>query len=408
MSVAEVIFSEDLAKLLEVLETDPQTNQHGQFVYRRKVIMDHLTRLNMTWSNIQTIATDESLVGRPAQGFYDFGKLIKKFEGHLSEKKKTQILEQDEKLKNAMSEIDHSDLDSKDTEYVPNIDHTYVPWGNTKDVLAVVASPRWFPVYIVGGTGGGKTVMVEQCCAQSGREFFRAQIHEDTDEDDLIGGYRLKNGSTVFEDGPVITAMRRGGLLFLDEIDRGSNKLMCLQGILEGKPFLIKKTGEVVHPERGFNVIAAANTKGKGDLDGRYMAATVLDEAFLERFNITIEQEYPDLAVERRIVRNNMIKNDCLDDEFCEHLVRWSDTIRETYLQGGADDLITTRRLTQIVATFSIFGNRQKAIEYGINRFAEDTRDSFLDTYNAIDPSKYMSEASDEDDTQENPEKKTR
>lgn len=271
--------------------------------------------------------------------------------------------------------------------FVPELDKYFVKWGHFSDVKAIIASGAFYPVYITGLSGNGKTIMVEQGCAQAKREYIRVQITPETDEDDLIGGFRLVNGETVFAEGPVIKAMKQGAILLIDELDRGSNKIMCLQGVLEGKPILIKKTGEVVKPANGFNVIATANTKGKGSDDGRFIAANIIDEAFLERFTITMEQPYPSSSVERKIVLKHMDKFGKADTEFADTLTTWSETIRKTFLDGGIDDLVSTRRLCHIVQTFSIFGDRKKSIELCVNRFDEDTKVAFLDLYEKVDAS---------------------
>ena len=274
-----------------------------------------------------------------------------------------------------------------DEVYVPSKDEYFIRWGNSKDVEMIVKSRSFYPTFITGLSGNGKTVMVEQACARANREYIRVQITPETDEDDLIGGFRLIDGETVFQKGPVVKAMERGALLLIDEIDRGSNKIMCLQGVLEGKPVMIKKTGEMVSPADGFNVIATANTKGQGSDDGRYVAAAIIDEAFLERFIITMEQPYPGVGTERRIVKKHMEKYDCLDENFAEMLVTWSDTIRKTYEDGGVDEQISTRRLCHVVQTYSIFNDRRKAVELCINRFDDDTKEAFLDLYEKVDAS---------------------
>jgi MoxR-like ATPase len=227
--------------------------------------------------------------------------------------------------------------------------------------------------------------MVEQACARTNREYVRVQITPETDEDDLIGGFRLIDGETVFAKGPVIKAMEAGALLLIDEIDRGSNKIMCLQGVLEGKPIMIKKTGEVIKPAEGFNVISTANTKGQGSEDGRFIAATIIDEAFLERFTITLEQPYPSMAIEKKIIIKHMDKFDCKDTDFADRLTQWSETIRKTFEDGGVDDIVSTRRLCHIVQTFSIFDDRTKSIDLCISRFDNDTKEAFKDLYALID-----------------------
>jgi len=271
-----------------------------------------------------------------------------------------------------------------DEVFVPAKDSTFVQWGHCKDVVSIIKAGMFYPVYITGLSGNGKTMMVEQACAKTNREYVRVQITPETDEDDLIGGFRLVNGETVFSKGPVIKAMEQGAVLLIDEIDRGSNKIMCLQGVLEGKPVLIKKTGEVVTPAQGFNVIATANTKGKGSDDGRFIAATIIDEAFLERFTITLEQPYPSQATEKKIVMNHMEKFECVDADLADNLTLWSETIRKTFEDGGVDEIISTRRLCHIVQSFSIFKDSKKAIELCISRFDEDTKDAFADLFTKV------------------------
>lgn len=279
----------------------------------------------------------------------------------------------------------NQDPASENGAYVPEKDQHFVRWGNYKDIEAIVKSRMFYPSYITGLSGNGKTMMVEQACAKLGREYVRVQITPETDEDDLIGGFRLVNGDTVFSKGPVIRAMEAGAVLLVDEIDRGSNKMMALQGILEGKPVVIKKTGEVIKPQPGFNIIATANTKGQGSEDGRFVAATIIDDAFLERFIITMEQPYPTLATERKIVNKHMEKFGVNDSDFTETLVTWAETIRKTYEDEGIDETISTRRICHIVQTYSIFSDKSKAIRLCVNRFDEDTRDAFLDLYSKVD-----------------------
>lgn len=269
---------------------------------------------------------------------------------------------------------------------VPGVDPLYVPFGFFDKMLKVVTSNQFYPVFVSGLSGNGKTMMVEQVCAKLKREFMRVNITPETDEDDLIGGFRLIDGETRWYDGPVLQAMKSGAILCLDEIDRGSNKLMCLQGILEGKPIFVKKTGETVRPAPGFNVIATANTKGKGDETGRFMAATILDDAFLERFPITVEQEYPSTTVEGKILTRVFDSLGLQDKEFSEILVKWADIIRKTFQEGAIDELISTRRLVSIAKAYQIFGDRTEAITYCINRFDAETKTAFMDLYTKLVP----------------------
>ena len=272
-----------------------------------------------------------------------------------------------------------------DDVYVPAVDPTFVAWGEHSTIKKVIQSKMFFPVYISGLSGNGKTMMVEQACAKLNREYIRIQISPETDEDDLIGGFRLINGETVFHKGPVVKAMERGCILLIDEIDRGSNKIMCLQGVLEGKPILIKKIGQMVHPAKGFNVIATANTKGRGSDDGRYSAASIIDDAFMERFIATIDQPYPNFKTEHNIVKKHHDALDIKDDEFVDKLVGWSAVIRKTYEAEGVDELISTRRLCHIIKAYSVFNDRLTAINMCISRFENETREAFLDLYTKID-----------------------
>ena len=268
---------------------------------------------------------------------------------------------------------------------VPKKDATYVAFGFHKDLTTILSSKNFYPVFITGLSGNGKTTMVEQVCANLKREAIRVNISIETDEDDLIGGNTLIDGNVVYREGPVLLAMKRGAVLILDECDRGSNKLMCLQAILEGKPYFNKKTGETVYPAPGFNIVATANTKGQGSDSGKYMSAQILDDAFLERFAVTIEQEYPSSKVEKKIVMKKMERVEKVDEDFADKLVAWSDIIRKTFKEGAIDDLISTRRLEHIVNAFAMFGSRMKAIEMCIARFDADTKTAFLDLYTKVD-----------------------
>lgn len=268
---------------------------------------------------------------------------------------------------------------------VPEKDSQYVAFGFHRDLRKIIESGIFYPVFVTGLSGNGKTTMVEQVCAQSKRECIRVNVSIETDEDDLIGGNTLIDGNIVYREGPVLMAMRRGAILLIDECDRGSNKLMCMQAIMEGKPYLNKKTGEVIHPAPGFNIVATANTKGQGTDDGRFIAAQIIDEAFLERFAITVEQEFPSSSIEKKIIINKMTELNCLDEDFATKLVTWGDIIRKTYADGGVDELISTRRLLHIVKAFAMFNNRLKAIDLCINRFNAETKTAFKDLYTKVD-----------------------
>lgn len=275
-------------------------------------------------------------------------------------------------------------MDQQDS-YVPEKFEGYVAWGNFNTVRDVVKSKIFYPIFITGMSGNGKTLMVKEVSAKLHREFVRANITIETDEDDLLGGFRLQNGETVWHDGPVVMAMKRGAVLLLDEIDLASNKIMCLQPILEGSSIYLKKIGKWVHPAPGFNVIATANTKGQGSDDGRFIGTNVMNESFLERFPVTIEQTYPTNKIEEKILVNELAKNDKVDNDFVGNLVKWADVIRKTFMDGGVDELISTRRLVHIVGAFSIFDNKMKAIEMCVSRFDTETKESFLDLYTKVD-----------------------
>jgi MoxR-like ATPase len=269
--------------------------------------------------------------------------------------------------------------------FVPDRNETYVPFGFYNDMRDIIKSRIFYPIYITGLSGNGKTFMIEQVCAALKRELIRVNITKRTDESDLIGSYELVDGSTIRREGPVITAMRRGAVLLLDECDLGTEDILCLQPILEGKPYFDKKTGEVVHPAAGFNVIATANTKGKGSDDGRFIGTNLLNEAFLERFAITVEQEYPPAATERKILEKNFAVLGITDTIFIDRLITWAEVIRKSFSDGAVDEVISTRRLVHISKAFSIFNNRLKAIEMCLNRFDTDTKTAFLDLYTKVD-----------------------
>jgi hypothetical protein len=261
----------------------------------------------------------------------------------------------------------------------------FVPWGHFKDIKMIVKSGMFYPIFVTGLSGNGKTLMIEQVHADMNKELIRVNITIETDEDDLLGGFRLVNGETKFVPGPVIEAMERGCTLLLDECDLGSNKLMCLQPVLEGKGVYLKKVNKWITPKDGFNVMATANTKGKGSEDGRFIGTNILSEAFLERFAVTFEQPYAAASVEKKIVLGSMIKYGAIDDDFATNLVTWSEVIRKTFYDGGVDELISTRRLDHIVKAFAIFKDKMKAIQMCSARFDDDTKESFMDLYTKID-----------------------
>ena len=271
-------------------------------------------------------------------------------------------------------------IPSLEQNLIPEKDDSFVKFGNYGDIRKIIQSKLFYPTFITGLSGNGKTFSVEQACAQLGRELIRVNITIETDEDDLIGGFRLVNGETVWHNGPVIEALERGAILLLDEIDLASNKILCLQSVLEGKGVFLKKIGKFVQPTPGFNVIATANTKGKGSDDGRFIGTNVLNEAFLERFPVTFEQEYPTAAIETKIL-NKL----CADENFCKRLADWADIIRKTFYDGGIEEIISTRRLVHIIKAYNIFGDKAKAIQVCVNRFDDETKQAFLELYDKVD-----------------------
>ena len=281
--------------------------------------------------------------------------------------------------------------------YVPAKVNGYVKFGHYADVKTIKKSGQFYPIFITGLSGNGKTMMIEQVHAELKKELFRVNITIEPEEDDLIGAYALGDGRTVWQDGPVTLAMERGATLLLDEVDLASNKIMCLQPGLEGNPLLIKKEGRIVRPKAGFTVMATANTKGKGSEDGRFIGTNILNEAFLERFPITVEQEYPSIAVEKMIIIKLMENLGCLDEEYAGKLVDWADLIRKTFYDGGVDEIIATRRLVHIIHAFSIFKDRMKAIAMCVARFDDQTKDTFMDLYSKLDEK--VSLPSDEEET---------
>ena len=339
----------------------------GRSIFTRDELADHASAMGMPYPGFVMKAD-----ARVRRGEYQIEM--------LSVVPKTKV----EPVEEPTNKITQTVFDQVQIE-VPKKDKSYVSWGYSRDVKQIIESNAFYPIFISGLSGNGKTMMVEQAAAQAKRKYVRVNITEETDEDDLIGGFRLVNGETVWCDGPIPQAMKQGAVCLIDEIDRGSNKLMCLQAVLEGKSLYIKKTGAVVQPADGFNIIATANTKGRGSEDGRFTGARILDEAFLERFIATIEQPYPSTAVEKKIILNAMETYGKLDGEFADNLVTWGEIIRKTYEDGGIEDLISTRRLVHIARTYGIFNDRKKAIELCISRFDEDTRVAFLDLYTKVD-----------------------
>ena len=280
---------------------------------------------------------------------------------------------------------------------IPQKDGTFIKFGNYGDIRKIIQSRLFYPTFITGLSGNGKTFSVEQACAQLGRELIRVNITIETDEDDLIGGFRLVDGATVWHNGPVVEALERGAILLLDEIDLASNKILWLQSILEGKGVFLKKIGKFVQPTPGFNVFATANTKGKGSDDGRFIGTNVLNEAFLERFPVTFEQEYPTPAQEIKILEGVARDLNVVAPDFCKRLVDWGDIIRKTFYDGGIEEIISTRRLVHIIRAYSIFNDKSKAIEVCVNRFDDETKQAFMELYDKVDADFVMPSESSED-----------
>ena len=268
---------------------------------------------------------------------------------------------------------------------IPKKDPTYVTWGHFKDIKSIIESNIFYPTFVTGLSGNGKTSMIREVCAKLKRDMVRVNITVETDEDDLLGGFRLVNGETVWQDGPLVVAMKTGAVALIDEVDLASHKIMCLQPIMEGQPIYLKKINEVVYPAEGFNIIATANTKGKGSSDGRFMGTNILNEAFLDRFSATFYQEYPSTAHEAKILKKQFAQHEMQEDDFVDKLVKWADVIRKSFKEGAVDDIVTTRRLIDIVKTYSIFNNKMKAITLCLERFDDETRDSFADLYTKVD-----------------------
>ena len=281
--------------------------------------------------------------------------------------------------------VEMKSVDTTVMNLIPKKDPTYVTFGHFKDVKSIIESKIFYPIFITGLSGNGKTSMVREVCAKLKRDMVRVNITVETDEDDLLGGFRLVNGETVWQDGPLIVAMKTGALALIDEIDLASHKIMCLQPILEGQPIYLKKINQVVYPAEGFNVVATANTKGKGSADGRFMGTNILNEAFLDRFAATFYQEYPSTNAEAKILKKQFASKEMVEDDFVDKLVKWADVIRKAFKDGAVDEIVTTRRLIDIVKTYSIFNNKMKAITMCLERFDDETRDSFADLYTKVD-----------------------
>ena len=322
------------------------------------------------------VGTDAIKAGADHIG-YSYATVVNRMEPYKSGRGKWNLTVQE--TREQLEEMVHQEV------FVPEKDETFVPFGNFSDVKKIIKSGLFYPAFITGMSGNGKTLSVEQACASLNREMIRVNITIETDEDDLIGGFRLVDGNTAWHNGPVIEALERGAVLLLDEVDLASNKILCLQSILEGKGVFLKKIGKHVVPAPGFNVIATANTKGKGSDDGRFIGTNILNEAFLERFPVTFEQAYPSASTEIKIIEGNALDLGVEDREFCKNLVDWAGIIRKTFYDGGIDEIISTRRLVHIIRAYSIFNDKAKAIKVCLNRFDDETKQSFMELYDKVD-----------------------
>ena len=287
---------------------------------------------------------------------------------------------------------------------IPKKDPQYVSWGHFKDIKSILQSKVFYPIFVTGLSGNGKTSMIREVCAKLKRDMVRVNITIETDEDDLLGGFRLVNGETVWQDGPLVVAMKTGAVALIDEVDLASHKIMCLQPIMEGQPIYLKKINQVIYPADGFNIVATANTKGKGSGDGRFMGTNILNEAFLDRFSATFYQEYPSVSFEEKILKKQFAKYEISEDDFVQKLVKWADVIRRSFKEGAIDDIITTRRLIDITKTFSIFNDKMKAITLCLERFDDETRDSFADLYTKVDSGVCLDDLNAEENVEEDKE----
>ena len=343
----------------------------------RQSQVDMIQLFNFLEENFGTeVGTDAIKAGADHIG-YSYATVVNRMEPYKTGRGKWNLTI--EETREQLEEIVHQEF------FVPEKDETFVPFGNFADVKKIIKSRLFYPAFITGMSGNGKTLSVEQACASLNREMIRVNITIETDEDDLIGGFRLVDGNTAWHNGPVIEALERGAILLLDEVDLASNKILCLQYILEGKGVFLKKIGKHVMPADGFTVVATANTKGKGSDDGRFIGTNVLNEAFLERFPVTFEQEYPTATIEKKILEGNALDLGVEDREFCKNLVDWAGIIRKTFYDCGIDEIISTRRLVHIIRAYSIFNDKAKAIKVCLNRFDDETKQSFMELYDKVD-----------------------
>ena len=342
---------------------------------------------------LRHIKIEKGVFAFPSDHHFGSGqKTVKKTEAVIKAEKK-KVLEKDQELLNEVApvsvKLSHAPKTTvfSDTvvSLIPKKDPQYVSWGHFKDIKTILERKIFYPIFVTGLSGNGKTSMIHEVCAKLKRDLVRINITIETDEDDLLGGFRLVNGETVWQDGPLVVAMKTGAVALIDEIDLASHKIMCLQPIMEGQPIYLKKINQVVYPEPGFNVVATANTKGKGSEDGRFMGTNILNEAFLDRFAATFYQEYPSVAHETKILKKQFAKHEIVENDFVDNLVKWADVIRKSFSEGAVDEIITTRRLIDITTSYAIFGDKMKSVVLCLNRFDDETRESFTDFYTKVD-----------------------
>ena len=341
---------------------------------------------------LRHIKIEKGVFAFPSDHHFGSGqKVVKKTEAVIKAEKK-KVLKKDQEVLNEVvaspvvkETVFSEKLSDTVVSLIPKKDPQYVSWGHFKDIKTILERKIFYPIFVTGLSGNGKTSMIHEVCAKLKRDLVRINITIETDEDDLLGGFRLVNGETVWQDGPLVVAMKTGAVALIDEIDLASHKIMCLQPIMEGQPIYLKKINQVVYPEPGFNVVATANTKGKGSEDGRFMGTNILNEAFLDRFAATFYQEYPSVSHETKILKKQFAKHEIKEDDFVDNLVKWADVIRKSFSEGAVDEIITTRRLIDITTSYAIFGDKMKAVVLCLNRFDDETRESFTDFYTKVD-----------------------
>ena len=378
-----------------------ESDSNGDHILTIDQLKDVASTFGMKYAPQWIVKNPANKVGKGLFKLPALGEVTKVHASRLVQSAEQYESPKTEKIDNTETKTEAAYVVSSLTgDIIPEKDPNFVTFGDYSSVKSIIASKKFYPIFITGLSGNGKTLGVTQACAEKKREMIRVNVTIETDEDDLLGGYRLRDGQTVWQNGPVIEAMERGAVLLLDEIDLASNKIMCLQPILEGNGVFVKKINKFIKPQLGFTVVATANTKGKGSEDGQFIGTNVLNEAFLERFPITFEQKYPSVKIETKIISKMLETESVKDDEYATNLVNWADIIRKTYTEGGVDEIISTRRLVHIAKAYSIFRNKLKAVEVCTNRFDDDTKTSFIDLYTKIDsgvnPEDLMSSQSDE------------